>query len=223
MKISILDDYHDTLRTLECYKKLADHEIKIWNDHVQDVDALAERLHGATLIGDTVHATGNFSYSAARASGPRHLMLGDAYAFIDPVFSSGVFLAMASAFKGAHLVAAALDRPRSAWLARRRFEAHMRKGPREFAWFIYRMTNPAMRELFMSSQNALRAKEAVLSVLAGDIFGRTPYRTSLRVFKLVYYVNMLLQGRHSWAAWRRRREQARDHGTIPGESAVEVR
>jgi len=50
MKISILDDYHDTLRTLECYKKLADHEIKIWNDHVQDVDALAERLRDTEVL-----------------------------------------------------------------------------------------------------------------------------------------------------------------------------
>jgi D-3-phosphoglycerate dehydrogenase len=44
MKISILDDYHDTLRTLACFRKLAGHEITIWNDHVQDVDTLAERL-----------------------------------------------------------------------------------------------------------------------------------------------------------------------------------
>ena len=44
MKISILDDYHDTLRTLACFSKLADHDVEIWNDHVQDVDALAERL-----------------------------------------------------------------------------------------------------------------------------------------------------------------------------------
>jgi D-3-phosphoglycerate dehydrogenase len=44
MKISILDDYHDTLRTLACFTKLAGHEVEIWNDHVQDVDALAERL-----------------------------------------------------------------------------------------------------------------------------------------------------------------------------------
>ena len=44
MKISILDDYHDTLRTLDCFKKLSGHEVRIWNDHVQDVDALAERL-----------------------------------------------------------------------------------------------------------------------------------------------------------------------------------
>src|SRR5881296_3592282 len=44
MKISILDDYHDTLRTLACFRKLEGHDIKIWNDHVQDVDTLAERL-----------------------------------------------------------------------------------------------------------------------------------------------------------------------------------
>ena len=44
MKISILDDYHDTLRTLACYSKLAGHEVKIWNDHNQDTAVLAERL-----------------------------------------------------------------------------------------------------------------------------------------------------------------------------------
>jgi D-3-phosphoglycerate dehydrogenase len=44
MKVSILDDYHDTLRTLDCFKKLSGHEVKIWNDHLQDVDVLAERL-----------------------------------------------------------------------------------------------------------------------------------------------------------------------------------
>jgi D-3-phosphoglycerate dehydrogenase / 2-oxoglutarate reductase len=44
MKISILDDYHDTVRTLPCFAKLKGHEVTIWNDHVQDVDKLAERL-----------------------------------------------------------------------------------------------------------------------------------------------------------------------------------
>src|SRR4029450_8372475 len=44
MKIPILDDYHDTLRTLDCFTKLSGHDVEVWNDHVQDVDALAERL-----------------------------------------------------------------------------------------------------------------------------------------------------------------------------------
>jgi D-3-phosphoglycerate dehydrogenase len=50
MKISILDDYHDTLRTLDCFQKLSGHEITIWNDHVQDVDALADRLRDTEAL-----------------------------------------------------------------------------------------------------------------------------------------------------------------------------
>jgi D-3-phosphoglycerate dehydrogenase len=45
MKIAILDDYHDTVRTLPAFAKLAGHDVTIWNDHVQDTDTLAERLH----------------------------------------------------------------------------------------------------------------------------------------------------------------------------------
>jgi D-3-phosphoglycerate dehydrogenase len=44
MNVTILDDYHDTVRTLPCFTKLADHKVTIWHDHVQDDDALAERL-----------------------------------------------------------------------------------------------------------------------------------------------------------------------------------
>jgi D-3-phosphoglycerate dehydrogenase len=44
MKISILDDYFDTVRTLPCYRKLDGHDVTVWNDHVQDTDALAGRL-----------------------------------------------------------------------------------------------------------------------------------------------------------------------------------
>ena len=44
MNISILDDYHDTIRTLPCFAKLAGHKVTIWNDHTKDVDKLAERL-----------------------------------------------------------------------------------------------------------------------------------------------------------------------------------
>ena len=44
VKVSVLDDYFDTLRTLRCFEKLAGHDVTVWNDHVQGIDALAERL-----------------------------------------------------------------------------------------------------------------------------------------------------------------------------------
>ena len=50
MKISILDDYFDTVRTLKCFGKLAGHDVTIWNDHVQDTDALAARLKDAECL-----------------------------------------------------------------------------------------------------------------------------------------------------------------------------
>src|SRR3977135_3250672 len=50
MKVSILDDYHDTLRTLACFSKLAGHDVTIWNDHVQDDDALAKRLRDTEVL-----------------------------------------------------------------------------------------------------------------------------------------------------------------------------
>jgi len=50
MKITILDDYFDTLRTLDCFAKLAGHEVTIWNDHTQDTEVLAERLRETEVL-----------------------------------------------------------------------------------------------------------------------------------------------------------------------------
>jgi D-3-phosphoglycerate dehydrogenase len=50
MKISILDDYFDTLRTLACFRKLDGHEVTVWTDHTQDTDMLGERLKDAEVL-----------------------------------------------------------------------------------------------------------------------------------------------------------------------------
>ena len=50
MKVAVLDDYFDTVRTLACFSKLAGHEVKVWNDHLQDTDALAARLAGTEAL-----------------------------------------------------------------------------------------------------------------------------------------------------------------------------
>src|SRR5690242_10533420 len=50
MKITILDDYQDTIRTLDCFKKVAGHDITIWRDHTKDVDTLAKRLADTEVL-----------------------------------------------------------------------------------------------------------------------------------------------------------------------------
>ena len=166
--------------------------------------ALATRLAGATLTSE-VHATGNYSYSSTRSSGDRYLLLGDAYAFIDPVFSSGVLLAMKSGFAGVDVVETTLDRPAEAARARRRFDKLVRRGPREFSWFIFRVSSPTMRGFFMHPQNPMRVKEALLSLLAGDIYGKTPIWPSIAALKTMYYLVSLGNLGRSLAFWKRRR------------------
>lgn len=50
MKIAILDDYQDAVRTLDCFAKLQGHEVTVWNDHSKDVDVLAERLKDTEVL-----------------------------------------------------------------------------------------------------------------------------------------------------------------------------
>lgn len=164
---------------------------------------LSERLQHAKLA-SPVEATGNFSYVCDRTHGSNYLLLGDAYTFIDPVFSSGVMLAMQSAFVGADTVDTCLRRPEKAAAALKRFDRSMRVGPKIFSWFIYRVTNPTMRDMFMGPRNIFRVKEALLSVLAGDIFGKTPIRGPLLVFKGLYYAASLINFKRTLHAWRMR-------------------
>jgi flavin-dependent dehydrogenase len=170
--------------------------------------ALAERLTDAELVSD-VGATGNFSYTCDCTHGTNWLLLGDAYAFIDPVFSSGVMLAMNSAFAGADAVDTCLRQPDMAAQALKEFDRIMKHGPKEFSWFIYRVTNPTMRNLFMAPRNVFRVKEALLSILAGDIFGKTPIWRSVLAFKVIYYLASLANLKPTIMAWHQRKVNIR--------------
>ena len=165
-------------------------------------------LKNAHLV-SPVEATGNFSYECNHTHGKNYLLLGDAYTFIDPVFSSGVMLAMQSAFIGAETVDICLQNPQKAAAALRKFDKSMRTGPKEFSWFIYRVTNPVMRDMFMGPRNIFRVKEALLSVLAGDVFGKTPIRIPLLAFKGIYYIGSLFNFRRTLNAWHMRKHNIR--------------
>src|ERR1700716_2854197 len=50
MRVSILDNYFDTIRMLPCFAKLAKHQVTVWNDHVENIDQLAKRLHDTEAL-----------------------------------------------------------------------------------------------------------------------------------------------------------------------------
>lgn len=183
-------------------------------DTIAMCPALAERLVHATLA-TGVEATGNFSYACDRTHGPSHLLIGDAFSFIDPVFSSGVMLAMQGGFAGAQAVDTCLREPARAARALAQFDRQVRKGPREFSWFIYRVTHPTMRDMFMAPRNVCRVKEALLSMLAGDIYGKTPIWPSLLVLKAIFHLGSALNFKRSLAAMRLRKRNIREMGMGP--------
>ncbi len=182
------------------------------NEFLQETIALcpklALRLAGAQIESD-VEATGNFSYMCERTHGDNYLLLGDAFAFIDPVFSSGVMLAMQNAFDAADTVDTCLRQPQQTAAALKKFDERLRHGPQVFSWFIYRVTNPTMREMFMNPGNPFRVKEALLSVLAGDVFGTTPTGRSIVMFKVIYYLGSLFNVKRTYHAWKMRRRNIR--------------
>jgi flavin-dependent dehydrogenase len=169
---------------------------------------LAERMKNARLMAPAL-ATGNYSYQVRRMYGDGYLLIGDAFAFIDPVFSSGVFLAMTSADLGATVADEMLRKGDVSVNANRtllrRYEKTMRGGLRMFSWFIYRITTPCLRRMFMQPRNVFRMEEAVLSLLSADIFRDTPIRRPLFMFKLAYYFYSVLDWRRSLGSWRQRR------------------
>ena len=171
---------------------------------------LAARLKDSKMI-ESATATGNYAYNAEYCRGDRFIMIGDAYAFVDPMFSSGVFLAMNSAFEGATAVDHWLRGENAmAEKAFRRFERVMVHGPKMFSWFIYRITSPAIRKIFMQPRNVWRMQEAMLSILAGDLFRDTPVGPRLIGFKFIYYTSCLTILPAAFKMWLRRRRNIRE-------------
>jgi len=169
---------------------------------------LAQRLAGATLIDNEVRVTGNYAYDAAAMAGPGWILVGDAYAFLDPVFSSGVYLAMNGAEQAADVVDGALREPASEAAAQQRMERRVRKGMRRFAFFIYRFNGPVMANLFRNPRNALKLEQGVISMLAGDVYDSRPVWLRLQMFKLVYGVGVLLDLPRWWAERKLRLAEA---------------
>lgn len=166
---------------------------------------VAERLKKAKLTMPTT-VTGNYSYQASRMTGSGYIIIGDAYGFVDPVFSSGVHLAMNSAMLGAEVVDAYLKNNPEFETIRLNFERTVQKGLKTFSWFIYRFTQPAFRYLFLFPRNTFRMEEAILSILAGDVFRDNIPTLPIWFFKLLYYIVSILNLRSNVLASRLRKQ-----------------
>ena len=147
---------------------------------------LAVRMTAAERI-TPVMSAGNYSYRASTNAGEGYMMIGDAFAFVDPVFSSGVLLAMSSAEIGASVAAAWLKNPAQAKVLAERGRKEMIRQMDRFGWLIYRINEPAMRYLFLNHSNKMRMREGVTALLAGSVNFPPRALVPVLTFKAVYY------------------------------------
>jgi flavin-dependent dehydrogenase len=169
---------------------------------------LKRRIEHAELAGE-VRVSGNYSYDSARLGGPGWILVGDAFAFLDPVFSSGVFLAMSGAEQAAAVVDEALRTPKRENTLMRKLEKRLRAGMDRFSFFIYRFNGPVMTQMFGQPRNSWQLEQAVISMLAGDLFDSPKVLRRLRLFKLVYAIAVLRDFRRWRAENKYRLAQAR--------------
>ncbi|TKB32583.1 MAG: NAD(P)/FAD-dependent oxidoreductase [Nitrospira sp.] len=173
-------------------------------DTLSQSPPIAKRMSQAKLL-TPVYAAANFSYRRKTMSGDGYLMVGDAFAFIDPVFSSGVHLALNSAVLGAKVVEAHLRHSPDYAQRLREFERMVRRAINTFSWFIHRFTQPAFQSLFVSTNRPPKIERAVLSLLAGDVYEQRRARFPLFLFKVCYYTVFMLNWKENWAVSRRRK------------------
>lgn len=155
--------------------------------------SVSARMRGAVRVSE-VSGAANYSYRASSAWGEGYMMLGDAFGFVDPVFSSGVLLAMTAGELGADAASAWLADPVQGRRMAARMEKRMRAAMDTLGWLIYRINEPVLRDLFMAPRNTLNMRAGLVSMLAGNFGGgaRVP-KLPVLAFKSVYYTVSLLR------------------------------
>ncbi|HEV8585361.1 MAG TPA: NAD(P)/FAD-dependent oxidoreductase [Methylomirabilota bacterium] len=154
-----------------------------------------------------VHTEANFAYDNSPVVGDRFVAVGDAIAFVDPIFSGGVYIALRT---GRLAATSILEAFRAGDLSARRFagyERRVRTGLEPLFKFIHKYYEPSFFDLFMRPSNALGIYEAVLNVLSGGNWVMQPRR--LRVALRIMYAIARIKG------WVRRR------AGLPVESRLE--
>jgi flavin-dependent dehydrogenase len=154
---------------------------------IRQSPTVSARMRIAERASDVMTA-GNYSYRARASWGERYMMIGDAFAFIDPVFSSGVMLAMTAGELGGNVAGTWLDDPAAGRRLAQQSERRLSRAMDQLSWLIYRINDPVMRGMLMAPCNRFRMRDGLVSVLAGNLEIRREFRLPLLAFRMAYYL-----------------------------------
>ena len=148
---------------------------------------IAKRMANAQRVSE-VHVAADFSYRSARLHGDRWLLAGDAAGFIDPIFSSGVFLAVFSGEQCADILNEVLDRPRRAKRLFRRYERALNRAMDIYLRFVNAWYTKEFIEVFLAPRDVFGLPPAVNAVLGGNIGNSFAIRWRMWVFYFLVWL-----------------------------------
>jgi Dehydrogenases (flavoproteins) len=148
---------------------------------------IVERMREARRVSD-VHVAADFSYRSTKLYGDRWLMAGDAAGFIDPIFSSGVFLAVFSGELAADALHEVLGQPRKVRKLFPRFEKQVNRAMDVYLRFVNAWYTKEFIEIFSSPRPVLNLPPAVNAVLGGNIGGEFAIKWRMWVFYFLVWV-----------------------------------
>jgi len=148
---------------------------------------IVERMREARRVSD-VHVAADFSYRSTKLCGDRWLMAGDAAGFIDPIFSSGVFLAVFSGELAADALHEVLDQPRKVRKLFPRYEKKVNRAMDVYLRFVNAWYTKEFIEIFSSPRPVLNLPPAVNAVLGGNIGGEFAIKWRMWVFYFLVWV-----------------------------------
>jgi len=148
---------------------------------------IAKRMRNARRV-SKVYLEADFSYRSARLYGNRWLLTGDAAGFIDPIFSSGVFLAVFSGEKCADVLNEVLTRPRKAKHLFARYERSVNRAMDVYLRFVNAWYTKEFIEVFLAPRSVLGLAPAVNAVLGGNVGNSFPIRWRMWVFYFLVWV-----------------------------------
>jgi flavin-dependent dehydrogenase len=148
---------------------------------------VSARMVGAEMTSE-VFATANYSYRARQGHGDGFLMIGDAYGFVDPMFSTGVLMAMTAGELGAQAANVWLDNPVRGQKLAARTNRELATAMDRISWLIYRVNDPVMRSLFMAPRNTLWMRDGIINMLAGNLRGNLRSMLPVLSFKALFHI-----------------------------------
>lgn len=164
---------------------------KVLEDSLDRLPIMKDRLshsHRCT----PVHASGDYSYRNSALHGDRWLLAGDAAGFIDPIFSSGIFLAILGAEQAAAALESALENPRSQSTAFPRYQRKMQKVMKIYLDFVRSWYRQEFVETVLNPQNILEIVPAVNAVLAGNVGGSFALAWRLSLFRTIVRIQKFI-------------------------------